>query len=97
LKEHCRRLPEAVGGDQWGVPGIKIPRTREGSIDDLDDATGSLLHQDRTTVDDGVTAATCAVLLRHVVVADPIRRQHGADTNVAIIGVGRPALSYAGL
>src|SRR5665213_1113907 len=62
-------------------------------LDDLDDAAGARLDQDRATVHDRVAIFTRGgVFRRHVVIGDALLGEHRANPNILAVLIGRAAL-----
>jgi hypothetical protein len=61
-------------------------------LDDLDNAAGPRLDQNRAAVHDGVAIIPGAVFRRYVVIGDALLRQNRANSDVLAILIGRTTL-----
>ena len=88
----CHWSASVSNGEQarkeTGLLACKRKRSVSLLFNDLDDAPGSRLDENSTTIDDGVPILPHAILGRHFVVLNAGFRQHGANAYIFVIAVG---------
>ena len=61
-------------------------------LDDLDNAAGARIDQNRAAVHNRITIIPSTIFRRYIVVVDALIRQHSANSDVLTILIGRAAL-----